>query len=75
MFVHERGLPGRGNGGTKSLKVSQRWSDIVYNREGNIPEPRFVCLVHSEAKQKYWSFEQRKVYCRAKQGEWAAPDQ
>ena len=34
---------------------------------------RFICLIHSEAKQtKHQSLEQRKVYWRAMQWEWAA---
>ena len=34
----------------------------------------FMCPMHSEAKQKHQSLEQRKVYCRAKQGDrWLVP--
>ena len=32
-------------------------------------EPKVVCPMHRETKPKCWSFEQRKVYCRAKQRE------
>ena len=54
VCVHERWLLGRGSGGTKSLKVSQSWPDIVYNskeNEGNVTKRKFMCLGHSEAKQ------------------------
>ena len=33
---------------------------------------KFMCLMHTEAETKLWSLEQRKVYCRAMEGEQVA---
>ena len=40
-----------------------------------LPNASFVCLMHSEANKLKHQFEQRKVYCRVKQGERVAPAQ
>ena len=48
--------------------LSQRFSHLSAEREASFGG-KFVCLTHCEAKLKHWSLEERKVYCRAMQGD------
>ena len=43
---------------------------MIHKAFKNVAKRKFVCPMHSEDKQtKNWSLEQRKVYCRAMQGD------